>query len=168
MPLITDVPANTAFDAPAGFSAPEGASLACFSAGYGSPVRRAWLTKRSRLSSSREFAGTRSPAISSTMSPGTSCSIGTDRLAPLRRTVAWTATDRRSASTAFCARTSWTKSSVILIVTMVTTMKKLAMSPVAADNALATSRMMTSGLRKRLRNCSQSGERLTIAAALGP
>ena len=101
VPLITDVPAKTAFDAPAGFSAPKAASLACFSAGYGSPVRRAWLTKRSRLSSSRESAGTRSPAISSTMSPGTSWSIGTERLAPSRRTVAWTATDRRSASTAF-------------------------------------------------------------------
>ena len=38
---------------------------------------------------------------------------------PSRRTVAWTATDRRSASTAFWARTSWTKSSVMLSVTMV-------------------------------------------------
>ncbi len=27
---------------------------------------------------------------------------------------------------------------------------------------------MTSGLRKRARNCSQSGERLTAAAVLGP
>jgi hypothetical protein len=41
VPLITDVPAKTAFDAPAGFSAPSAASLACFSAGYGSPVRSA-------------------------------------------------------------------------------------------------------------------------------
>ena len=56
----------------------------------------------------------------------------------------------------------------MLIVTMVTTMKKLATSPVAADSPLATSRMMTSGLRKRARNCSQSGERLTVAASLGP
>jgi len=30
-------------------------------------------------------------------------------------------------------------------------MRKLATSPVAADNPLATSRMMTSGLRKRVR-----------------
>ena len=34
---------------------------------------------RSRLSSNRESAGTRSPAISSTMSPGTSWSIGTEQ-----------------------------------------------------------------------------------------
>ena len=56
----------------------------------------------------------------------------------------------------------------MLIVTMVTTTTKLATSPVAADSPLATSRMMTSGLRKRARNCSQSGERLTVAAVLGP
>ena len=72
VPLMTEVPAKTAFDAPAGFSAPNGASLTSFSAGYGSPVSSAWLMKRSRLSSSRPSAGTRSPAISSTMSPGTS------------------------------------------------------------------------------------------------
>ena len=41
VPLITEVPAKTAFDGPAGFSAPKAASLACFSAGYGSPVRSA-------------------------------------------------------------------------------------------------------------------------------
>jgi len=33
VPLITEVPAKTAFDAPAGFSAPRAASPACFSAG---------------------------------------------------------------------------------------------------------------------------------------
>ena len=57
---------------------------------------------------------------------------------------------------------------VMLIVTMKMMMTKLAISPFAADNALATNRMMTNGLRKRIRNCSQSGERLTVAASLGP
>ena len=33
VPLMTDVPAKTALDAPAGFSAPDAASLARFSAG---------------------------------------------------------------------------------------------------------------------------------------
>src|SRR5665647_595670 len=56
----------------------------------------------------------------------------------------------------------------MLIVTMVTTITKLATSPVAADNPLATSKMITSGLRKRERNCNQSGDRLTTAASLGP
>ena len=44
VPLITEVPANTALEAPAGFSAPDAVSLALFSAGYGSPVSNAWLT----------------------------------------------------------------------------------------------------------------------------
>ena len=56
----------------------------------------------------------------------------------------------------------------MLIVTIVTTTTKLATSPVAADSPLATSRMMTKGLRKRARNCSQSGKCLTVAAVLGP
>src|SRR6185437_15619434 len=56
----------------------------------------------------------------------------------------------------------------MLIMTIVTTIAKLATSPVAADNPLATSRMITSGLRKRERNCNQSGDRLTTAASLGP
>ena len=33
VPLMTDVPAKTALEAPAGFSAPDAASLTCFSAG---------------------------------------------------------------------------------------------------------------------------------------
>ena len=51
--------------------------------------------------------------------------------------------------------------------TMDATMTKLAMSPVAADNPLATSRMMTSGLRKRDRNCSQSGSALDRGGVVG-
>src|SRR5208337_1059861 len=168
VPLMTEVPANTALDAPEGFSAPVALSFASFSAGYGSPVRSAWFTNRSRLSMSRASAGTRSPAMSSTTSPGTSPSIGNDTTAPSRRTVAWTATERRRASTAFWARTSWTKSRVMLAVITQSTMRKLATSPVAADRPLATSRIMTSGLRNRARNCSQSGERFTVAASFGP
>jgi hypothetical protein len=56
----------------------------------------------------------------------------------------------------------------MLIRTMAATIKKLAASPATADSPLAASRMSTSGLRKRARNCSQSGERLTIAAVLSP
>ena len=56
---------------------------------------------------------------------------------PSRRTVACTATDWRNASTAFCARISWTKSKIMLSMTIQTMMTKLATSPVAADTALA-------------------------------
>ena len=54
------------------------------------------------------------------------------------------------------------------MVTTNTTMTKLATSPVVADNALATSSIMTNGFLKRAKNCSQSGVRLTLAASLGP
>ena len=59
---------------------------------------------------------------------------------PSRRTVACTATDWRNASTAFWARTSWTKSKMMLSMTMQKMMTKLATSPVAADTALAISK----------------------------
>src|SRR6266567_436542 len=56
----------------------------------------------------------------------------------------------------------------MLSATIATTMRKLVISPVIADNPLATKRMMTRGLRKRPRNCSQGGMRLVAPASLGP
>jgi len=56
----------------------------------------------------------------------------------------------------------------MLILTMVTTMTKLATSPVAADNPLATSDQRVAESGEEARNCSQSGDRLTVAASLGP
>ncbi len=44
VPLMIEVPANTALEAPVGLSAPDAVSLTSFSAGYGSPVSSAWLT----------------------------------------------------------------------------------------------------------------------------
>ena len=46
--LITEVPAKTAFDAPAGFSAPSAALLACFSAA--TDRRRVFTTFSARTS----------------------------------------------------------------------------------------------------------------------
>ena len=96
--------------------------------------------------------------------------IGTERSAPSRR--AASCLDRHRPATAPQPHSergnSRTKSSVMLIVTIVTTTMNLATSPVAADSRrLATSRMTTKGLRKRARNCSQSGKCLTVAAVLG-
>ena len=59
LPLMTDVPMNTALVRGERSSRACGAApSACFSTGKGSPVRSAWLTKKSRASSRRPSAGT--------------------------------------------------------------------------------------------------------------
>ena len=80
VPLTTDVPMNTAL-------APLQAGVVAVAArrrasrpGYDSPVSSAWLTK-SRGLEQRPSAGTRSPAASSTTSPGTTCATGISRRA---------------------------------------------------------------------------------------
>ena len=77
VPLTTDVPE----EAPrcrrrAGCGAAGVAGAASFSAGSDSPVSAACCTWRSRASSSRASAGTRSPAASRITSPGTSSRRG--------------------------------------------------------------------------------------------
>ena len=51
---------------------------------------------------------------------------------------------------------------------MAATMMKLDTSPVAADSALASSRMSTNGLAKRRINRSQADARLGAVASLLP
>ena len=58
------------------------------------------LTKKLRVDNSTPSAGTRSPAASLTVSPGTTCATGRLTSVPLRRTFAFNATCARSASTA--------------------------------------------------------------------
>ena len=98
----------------------------------------------------------RSPAASMTTSPATTSLAGISIRTPSRRTVARSATESRNRSAAVLARYSWTKSSVTLISTRPAMMKKLVSSPLAAETALANSRMSTNGLRKRERYWSTS------------
>lgn len=70
--------------------------------------------------------------------------------APSRHTSARGATWMRSASTAFPARISCTKSRATDSSTMSAMMAKLATSPVPADSALASRKIGTSGLANRL------------------
>ena len=169
VPLMTEVPAKTALEAPAGFSAPDAAVADRFLRGIG-------FAGQQRLVDI-EITALEQPGIGGDEIAGDQfddvagnqlVDRNRDSSLPSRRTVACTATDARSASTAFCARTSWTKSKMMLSMHDATMMTKLATSPVAADTALAIRRMMTSGLPKRARNCSQRGERLTVAASFGP
>jgi hypothetical protein len=166
VPLITDVPMNT-LCAAWGSSAPF-PSPALFSTGYGSPVRRAWLTKKSRLSSTRPSAGTRSPAQSMTTSPGTTSLTGTSHGFPSRITEARTATEAESRSAACPARCSCTKSSVTLMSTMTVMMTKLVRSPVSAEIALAARRRSTRRLRKRDRNSSAGRRRRRGVGTFAP
>ena len=168
MPLITEVPMQTKFAARPGSSTGETSSDASFSAGYASPVSRAWLTNRSRAASSRQSPGTMSPAFSSTTSPGTSRSTATSSIVPLRSTSAFSPTDRRRASTVFSALACWTTSSTTLNRMMPTMSAKLVTSPVHADRPLANSRMRIRGLAKRSRSWRHSGRRRWASASFGP
>jgi hypothetical protein len=98
-------------------------SCAFFSSGIASPVSVDWLMKRSFAAISLMSAGIMSPADNNTISPGTSCSIGTSSCcsaAPgtFRRTLAVIRTIRRSAAAAMFERCSWMKPSETLSSTM--------------------------------------------------
>jgi len=59
-------------------------------------------------------------------------------------------------------------SSTALISTIVEMMMKLVRSPVSAEITAAASRMITSGLRNRLRNLSGRDKRRRSSRVLGP
>ena len=168
LPLTTEEPMKTALVAPSRSVASASGRAACFSTGYGSPVSSAWLTKKSRVTSTTPSAGVRSPAASSTRSPGTSCATGSSWRCPSRTTLALTVTDWRSLSAAALARDSCTKSSVTLSSTMTAMIAKSVVAPLSADTPLAPSRISTSGLRKCDRNSSQGGVRRCSTKWFGP
>ena len=123
MPLTTALPMKQMLARSNGVSAAPGWAAATFSSGIASPVSAAWLTKRSFAEISLRSAGIMSPADNRTMSPGTSCSIGTSMWscaspAPRRRTVAVIDTIRCSLSAALLERCSWMKLSEMLKITM--------------------------------------------------
>ena len=127
MPLTTALPMKQMLARSNGVSAAPGWAAATFSSGIASPVSAAWLTKRSFAEISLRSAGIMSPADNRTMSPGTSCSIGTSMWSwacscasapPRRRTVAEIDTIRCSFSAALLERCSWMKLSEMLKITM--------------------------------------------------
>ena len=124
MPLTTALPMKQIFGRSNGVSGAAGRGRErFFSSGIASPVSVDWLTNRSFAEISRKSAGIMSPADSNTMSPGTTCSIGTSTWScavppSCRRTVALVCTIRRSASAALFERCSWRKPSETLSRTM--------------------------------------------------
>ena len=99
-----------------------------FSTGSDSPLSIDWLTNRSRDSSRRTSAGTRSPAARKMMSPGTSSSMAISSCAgpmlpgPRRSTVAVVRTMDFSACAALLVRNSCQKRNNPLRLTIVTIM----------------------------------------------
>ena len=110
-PLTTALPMKQILGRSNGVSAVPAWAAASFSIGIASPVSVDWLMKRSFAEISLRSAGIMSPADSRTMSPGTSCSIGTSMWSfaaalPCRRTVAVIGTIRCSLSAALLERCS--------------------------------------------------------------
>ena len=106
LPLRTLVPMKTTF-VRAASPASAGTTPGCFSTGKVSPVSTAWLTKKSRASSTSPSAGIRLPAESKTTSPGTMSAVGTETVWPSRTTSALNAICALSFSAALWALYSW-------------------------------------------------------------
>jgi hypothetical protein len=99
VPLTTEVPRKTNAGSSGPIATASGAP-ACLSTGSDSPVSIACWTERSRASSRRASAGTRSPADRRIKSPGTTARREISRHWPSRSTVAVGATDARRRSAA--------------------------------------------------------------------
>ena len=125
-PYTTLAPINTKLlQAEGGSACPSsGKGAADFSTGWDSPVRADSSTRRPMLSSTRQSAGIRSPADSSTTSPGTKVRLGTVHSAPPRSTREVAGVISCKAAMAFSAllscttpKTAFTVTTVIMIST---------------------------------------------------
>ena len=104
VPLTTDVPRNTRCGASGPVPPSVGRRRTRLVGRQRLARQHRLLNRRSRDSSSRASAGTRSPADSRKTSPGTTCRNGISCHAPSRSTVAVGVTDARSRSAACCDR----------------------------------------------------------------
>ena len=111
-----------------------------------SPVRADSSTSTLCAASRRPSAGTRSPASSSTTSPGTIALASISSTRPARRTRAIGASIFFSAASVFSARYSCQKPSTALKHTTIRITATLLKSPISAAMAAATSKVMTSML----------------------
>ena len=129
-------------------------SRSYLSTGIASPVSAAWLTCKSFVASSRRSAGTRSPAESCTMSPGTSWSIGTScacepSACGRRRTVAVVFTIARSSAAARLERCSCTKANPTLSTTINVMTTAARASPVSQETRASESSSAFNGFLAR-------------------
>ena len=162
---------------PRGTSSASAASVmasVCFSTGTDSPVRAASSIFMDALSSTRQSAGTESPASRRTMSPGTSSELGRWLILPSRTTLDWAALISCRASRACSLLASWTTPSTEL---STTTNRMIAASahsgspcrkPATTEMAAATSSMMTIGSPICSKKRFHSGVFSSSSSLLGP
>ena len=116
VPLVTRVPANARLRRSPSGTSPSSSSTD-FATGIDSPVKAASSICRFLTRTRRRSAGTLSPALRSTASPGTSSSAGRLVLLPSRRTTATGASMRLRDSMACSALDSWMKPITALTIT---------------------------------------------------
>ncbi len=132
-----------------------------FSTGNDSPVRMAWLMKRSFAETRRKSAGTMSPAARCTMSPATSSPTGTSMRSlwpsdARRVTVAVLRTIALRFSAAFEERYSWVKLSSTLMPTITAMMigPVRSLASVASCTTANTSSTMMKGFLNARSSCT--------------
>ena len=139
-----------------------------FSTGNDSPVKVASLTKKSSASSTRPSAGTRLPAVSSTMSPGTISRASSSSIAPSRSSRARRLTRASSFSTAREAVYSCVKVSAALATMIVITISESSQSRLIAEITAANTRIRSSGLLNCAASVASAPARLDRPISLGP
>ncbi|MBN9172304.1 MAG: hypothetical protein J0I50_10480, partial [Microbacterium sp.] len=139
-PAETIVPEN-AIEARSPTPAPAATGAMSFDAGTDSPVSAASSIRSWKDSIRRMSAGTLSPGIRRTTSPGTRSAAGTVVHAPSRRAVASADSIPRMPASAFSARPSCTYPMTALITATATMTQKSSQSAMIALMAAAPSRM---------------------------
>mmetsp|Transcript_20653 Transcript_20653/g.58797 ORF Transcript_20653/g.58797 Transcript_20653/m.58797 type:complete len:234 (-) Transcript_20653:576-1277(-) len=135
--MLQRSPSGTALGSP-----PLSILSVCLSIGTDSPVRAASAQARLPTSIMRKSAGTRSPRVSMTTSPGTMRLAGTLLSLPSRTMMASLESMAFRASAAFSAEPSWMMPMVVLI-TMTPTMIPTWMELVTGSSVMARTAEMT-------------------------
>ncbi len=145
-----------------------GKAPARLSAGKLSPVSTASLMKRSFDSRITRSAGTRLPAESSTMSPGTISRTGNDVSAPSRSTTARGRTRDISASASFWARNSREKPTPTLAARIDRMIAASTHSRLTAEVIAANTSSSNSGLRSWLQSTPRNVGGRCSSSTLNP
>ena len=168
VPLWTLVPRKQRFRRSSGEWPSGETTWSVFSTGMDSPVRLAWLIKRSLAETIRASAGIMSPAQSEIRSPRTTSRSGISLGVPSRMTVLVTRTIARSLAAAAPALVSWANRSPTPKKIMRTITTAARESPVSAEVSASTASNTTSGLRNVCASRIGQPGSLCVAISFGP